>query len=419
MSTDIEDRGPAEYFHGRTEIIDTFKSKLKLYRKENEGTTFLIQGAPGAGKTALLDVLSKHAKERGWKTAHIYPNALWNPHDLLPCLGKRSGRQITGLGLGGGIGNIIAAKFRLEIKPSAHTLIKLLQKQKEPLLLVLDEAQTLGLKDVVPPEMKCIVISVLKQIHNGDLGKPVMLLTAGLGTTEAAYGSLGISRFDGDCTVQLGRLDKKSECAVIRDWLIEEGRAKGDPHTWIQSIAEQAHGWPQHIISYIKPALKYLKSHNRSMTDEGLKFVLEEGAKYRETYYETRAHDIDEELREALAIAVMDVPTDKTTTKSAITSSLKKSGLTKKEAGKLFNQALEKGIVDQRKDGDYGIPIPSFHTWLVDEYVRGKSQDIHQTPKLLPPKPTHELPPPPMKDDVSEVKNKYKDKGRGGFRHER
>ena len=68
MSSDfIFDRGPAEYFHGRKEIIDTFASALEAFRKKNEGTIFLIQGAPGAGKTALLDVLSKHAKKRGGK----------------------------------------------------------------------------------------------------------------------------------------------------------------------------------------------------------------------------------------------------------------------------------------------------------------------------------------------------------------
>jgi len=417
MSTKtLRDRGPAKYFHGREEIIDTFTSALELYKKENEGTTFLIQGAPGAGKTALLDVLSKHAKERGWKTAHIYPNALWNPHDLLPYLGKRSGRQITGLGLGGGIGNVIAAKLRLEIKPPAQTIIKLLQKQKDPLLLVLDEAQALGIKGGIPDDMKSVVISVLKQIHNGDLGKPVMLLTAGLGTTKAAYGSLGISRFDGDCTVQLGRLDKKSECAVIRDWLTKGGRAKGDPQVWIQSIAEEAHGWPQHIISYIKPALKYLESNNRFMTDEGLKFVLEEGAKYRKMYYQTRADGIDKKKRQILAKIFADVPLGETMYLEDIMSVLENE-YTPEVAEKLFKKALERGIIDERKDGDYGIPIPSFHTWLVDEYAKGKSQDIHQPPKLSPPKPTHELLPPPMKDDTSDVKNKYKDKG--GFSQER
>ncbi len=66
-------------------------------------------------------------------------------------------------------------------------------------------------------------------IHNGELEKPVMLLTAGLSTSKAALSSLGISRFEEDCTVQLGRLDNESECAVIRDWLTEAGGVVEDP----------------------------------------------------------------------------------------------------------------------------------------------------------------------------------------------
>ncbi len=32
----IEDRGPAEYFHGRKEIIDTFISSLEIYIRKKE-----------------------------------------------------------------------------------------------------------------------------------------------------------------------------------------------------------------------------------------------------------------------------------------------------------------------------------------------------------------------------------------------
>jgi len=47
-----EDRGPAKYFHGRKQIIHTFNGALRFYRANKRGTTFLIQGAQGAGKTA-------------------------------------------------------------------------------------------------------------------------------------------------------------------------------------------------------------------------------------------------------------------------------------------------------------------------------------------------------------------------------
>ncbi|MCY3999506.1 MAG: ATP-binding protein [Bacteroidetes bacterium] len=371
MSSDfILDRGSAEYFHGRKEIIDTFNSALKVFRKKKNGTTFMIQGAPGAGKTALLDVLSKHAKKRGWKTAHIYPNVLWNPHELLPLLRKRSGHQVTGLGAGGGVGNVGTANLSIGVRPPTHTIIKLLRKQRKPLLLILDEAQALGLKDVVPPEMKGVVTSVLKQIHNGDLGKPVMLLAGGLGTTEAALSTFGISRSMRKCRVLLGCLSKESTCAVIRDFLIHEGGVSKPPLEWIEAIEERTHRWPQHIISYADPAVKYLASH-QTLKDEGLNMVLQQGRAEQIEYYKVRVKGIDRKKRQVLAKIFADVPLGETMEFEDIMAVLENE-YPPEVAEALFNKALERGIIDEREDEDYGIPIPSFHSWLVDEYANGK-----------------------------------------------
>jgi len=37
-----------------------------------------------------------------------------------------------------------------------------------------------------------------------------------------------------------------------------------------------------------------------------------------------------------------------------------------------FNNVLDQGIIDEHEDEDYGIPIPSLNTWLVDEYTKDK-----------------------------------------------
>jgi len=100
--------------------------------------------------------------------------------------------------------------------------------------------------------------------------------------------------------------------------------------------------------------------------------VLQQGQAEQIEYYDQRAHDIDEDHRQALARAIMDVPIDGTTTRPAIISSLKQSGQTQKEADDLFTRALEQGMIDQRSLGCYGILIPPLHKWLVDEYAKGK-----------------------------------------------
>ncbi|MCY4224649.1 MAG: ATP-binding protein [Bacteroidetes bacterium] len=416
----ILDRGPSPFFHGREEIIDTFSSGLKFSRDTKKGTTFLIQGAPGAGKTALLDVLSNQAKPKGWEVALINGKDLYDPVSMAQSLGKSytiDSEYALNVGikfLGGGLVASVAGHA------SSEEILKCLAPENG-LILVLDEAQDLQYLKNTPKEHN-LARDALTVIHNGDVGHPVMLIVGGLGTTESSLGGLGVSGIDGDCTVQLGRLDEESERAVIRDWITHAGGAVGDPSRWIDSIAEKTHGWPQHIMSYVKPALKYLKSSHGKMTDSGLEFVYEKGNEYREEYYQKRVKGFDKKKRQDLAKIFADVPLGDTMELEDIMDALKEE-YTEEIAEKLFKKALERGIIDERKDGDYGIPIPSFHTWLVDQYVQNKSQYIPPAPKQLPAKPEQFLLP-PKKDDESNVnknkgENEDRRKGGGGFSMER
>ncbi len=368
----IPDRGPTPYFHGRTEIIDTFNRYINHYKsKQKGGTTFLIQGAPGAGKTALLDVLSSRAEEKKWEVSKISIEDLYTPASMAQSLGRSytvDHEQAAKIGV-----KFIEGEYVRSV--AGHASPKEILKSlapKEGLVLVLDEAQYLINLNETPSE-KHVARDTLDVIHNGDVGRPVIFLTAGLGMTKSALISLGISRFMKDCTVGLGALEKGSERAVIQDWLIKEGGAKGDPALWIDAIAKECHGWPQHILSYMDPAVAYLESNNRRMTDDGLNSVLEKGNEFRINYYRQRAHEIDEEHRGALAAAVMNVPIGGTLTRTVIKDRLKLSGLIQEEADKLFKKALDQGIIDER-DGRYGVPIPSMQTWLVEEYGKGRDQ---------------------------------------------
>jgi len=166
------------------------------------------------------------------------------------------------------------------VNKSLLSIQKILQSADRPLLLILDEAQMLGGSNKPVGHHASVASNILRAIHNGKLGRSVVLLAAGLGTTKSALTSLRISRFDKKYNIELGPLSKESECAVIQDWLKKEGRAKGDPTAWIDSIANESHGWPQHILSYVDPAVEYLELNNDSMTEEGLKLILEKGRSF-------------------------------------------------------------------------------------------------------------------------------------------
>ncbi len=352
--------------------------KLLRYSTQNKsGTTFVIQGAPGAGKSALLGECEKLAQRQGWKTVKIKPPAFWDPSALRDFIGLRK-FSITGGSLQIGPKNIASAAVNVDW--SRKTILKTLRKGKQPLLLTLDEAQTLGTGNAPPSDHTGTAINVLDAIHNGELDWPVILIAAGLGTTVDAFKSLGISRFEGECLVELGALEKEAERAVLHDWLKKEGGAKGDPAAWIDAIARETHGWPQHIVSYVKPALKQLVTDEGAMTADGLNTVLEAGRNFRLDYYERRADDFSRKQRHSLAKLIMNVPLGEGLDKEDILSSLTQEyGET--EAEKLFNRALHRGVL-HRYQGTHVVPIPSMQDWLVTNYAHIQTKSPPQTMEI-------------------------------------
>ena len=282
------------------------------------------------------------------------------------CLGAKGILGITGGSLQ--IGASIFGKIGATVNRQSEAILKRLQSGRKPLLLILDEAQTLWMKDEFPAGKSGTVHHVLNAIHNGDLGKPVILLAAGLGPTTKAFESLGISRFAKRCRVELGALDKKAECAVLHDWLTEDGKAMGDTTAWIDAIAKETHGWPQHILSYVDPALDQLNANKRTMTAEGLNAVLEAGRANRSAYYKQRVEGFSIQQRRSFAKLFTNISYGGSLELEDIMISLAQDHGAEK-AQDLFRRAEEKGIIDER-GGRYAVPIPSMHDWLVFSYAR-------------------------------------------------
>ncbi len=276
------------------------------------------------------------------------------------------------------------------------------------LILVLDEAQHLS-NLTSPMDIKSLATSTLNVIHNGEVGRPVILLAAGLGTVELALNSLGISRYEDHCRVRLGSLDHESTCAVIRDLIVHEGGVAKPPSGWVESIAEHTHGWPHHIISYAGAAADHLADIERLPTKDDLEIVLAQGRVNQVEYYQERAHGISRAKRQLLAQVFANLPVGGTVGEEDIMFAILEK-YSANEADKLFKKVLHQGILDERVDGDYGIPIPSMQRWLVDIYARGKamdSADMHGK-KALFAKPEH------IESDQKKDSMPIKKKGRGG-----
>ncbi len=326
----------------------------------------LIQGAPGAGKTALLEEMALDAMEKRWDVVEINLDDLYNPIHMAQTLGKPYiSRKQTATRVDS---KLLSREYIKEIAGDS-SVPQVLERMtpKRGVLLILDEAQRVGHFIDTPNELT--VMATLDRFHNGKLPHPVILLAAGLGQTEEAFRMLGISRFKGGCFVELGALGKEPERAVIQDWLVKEGEAKGDSTPWIDAIAQKTHGWPQHITAYGDAAAKQIRKDDGEMTPTGLEVVYEVGESRREAYYKQCAKGISRKERCSLARLIKNVVPGKGLHREDIEVALSQEYGDSDKAKSLFKKAVERGILHSQ-DELYSIPIPSMQNWLISNYVR-------------------------------------------------
>ena len=198
---------------------------------------------------------------------------------------------------------------------------------------------------------------------------PVVLVAGGLGTSQKVFKSFGIRRFRRGRVHQLGALDPIYACAVIHDWLVNDGGAPKDhPYLghWIDTMAAECHGWPQHLQVYAQHAAGWLKYHSGELTSEVPPVVLAEARKDRQEYYDGRVAELEDPDRVILANMVRDKGKGGTLLKKEVVAAFTE-GRTRAQAEQLFDQLLHKGVVTGT--GRYHIPIPSMHDWLVEQYA--------------------------------------------------
>ncbi len=363
----IEDRGRAEHFHGRQEILGNFHRRLNRVKKDaRKGTTFLIQAAPGAGKTALLAECARIAAAGQFAVAAVDPYKILNPRVLHKSIHKswKNWRRWLAQGkVGIDIGLLTA---EVAGGGAAETSLDVIESGKGGLLLLLDEAQSLD--DLAAgkgiPFMGAK--SMLTAIHNGEADRPVILLAAGLSATKQVFSDLKISRFKAGCYVELGPLSTKEERKVIKDWLTQDGGAEGDTTMWIDAIAAETYGWPQHVATYAQIAALQVQRDKGKMTSTGLQAVLKAGRLERTKFYESRADGLQEHHRKAIAHAFAEVREDHTQTGLVIMRQLTEA-VGEAKADTVFKFALHKGVLDFR-NGRYAIPIPSMRDWFLENY---------------------------------------------------
>ncbi|MDE2833311.1 MAG: ATP-binding protein [Bacteroidota bacterium] len=369
----ISDRGSARHFHGREGIRRNFARMLAGAKESSQGgTTFLIQGAPGAGKTALLHQLGKDAGDN-WAVVRIKPMALESPVVMAQALGKvyiesrkkvlKSSAKIVGVDLNTTLSG-------------TQTVTGVLQDcigDEDSVILVLDEAQHLA-----TPSSHAAGISIrdtLDAITNGQTGRKVVLVLAGLGHTWEALKDRGLSRLRRGCSHIVGRFrHKETARRVVKDWLSEYGCDPDHMGAWIEALVRASDDWPQHVICCVAAALDHFDSQGDQPTIAAVRAVLDAAREEKHVFYAARSAGIGTDDVALLGIIVGACGPDSVYDRMHLLSLL--SVREREESARtVLGVMVANGVLATRtmrpkgKVHAYYVPIPSMERYLIGQAI--------------------------------------------------
>ena len=313
------DRSPPVHFAGREREIGLILARAEGAGTPNAGATVVVQGAPGAGKTALLLEAGRRFEARGEARA-IYLGAPWNrsgegavlerlAHTAFgaPHAEFRSTQTVTkGANVSARVASGSAARSVATSPADLRDWIGLENRYADEAdratrsLVLVDESQT----------FEDDAGSLLKALHTQNCF-PFLLVCGGLGDTKERLARLGLSRLGNDATIHLGAMtddDVREAAHQTLQWTVKQSTAPAVRHTsaqldaWADAIARRSLGWPQHLASHMMGVWKALAATEAlELSEDNLSAALGHADAYCAAYYADRLVASGTDPRIALA----------------------------------------------------------------------------------------------------------------------
>ncbi len=413
------DKNKAIFFVGRKDIITGIESTVAeienriKYETPNAGLqpgmvlsnqeTWLIQGAPGAGKSALLSHLQNRwmAKSNGPVVVRIEPVELRNESEvtrtIANCIVPDYGAEILDsvrtverdLGFnmfikGGGkvtdseqssqlvlqdlaklYSKKTAAIFKRVIKGSSIKPPKL-----RPIVVMIDEVQIFKPEDV----------ALLFKLHNGTHGLPILAVLYGLAYSKSKLAAERISRFatsNGQSHVQtLGVLETGEAAESVRAMLDGYQIKDRDNSDLPDKINEWSNGWPQHLFHYMVGLANQLKINHLDLASVDEATVRSFGDRCRLQYYRDRLdHSPISDCKQLLADVARLIGPEGCSRLKLVSFLRGRAWETAPDSESVMLENMKPidfieemvfaGMV-HRVDTNLIIPIPSFRQYLID-----------------------------------------------------
>ncbi len=412
------DKAPALYFVGRREVISEIEKTVgqidKLIRDRSpaeivesginlsDQLTWLVQGAPGAGKSALQSHLRMTwAKQADSPIAFkVSTKDLKNEASLTELIAnniKKGGAEILNrirvlelggsfrwVGLGGDVKTTEAQQrgpltmrdlwrlydkslsdFIKEQFPEKYYLEQTAAKFR-PVVLMIDEIQNL----------KPAGEGLLEHLHLGDHGLPILSVLAGLAWSQSRLAEAGISRLSDEHVETLGALAKEETTEALRRMLEEHDIVGFQDAEIVEKIARWSNGWPQHLHNYMRAFAGELARKEGLLDEVDETEVRKVGGRRRKNYYVQRLMnssirvcvnllaDVTEMVGEdgCMEFELLDMLDEKRWVKKKSHSMVMPENMMPRE---FIDEMIRSGIVHHDNDR-ITIPIPSFRQHLID-----------------------------------------------------
>jgi len=142
---------------------------------------------------------------------------------------------------------------------------------------------------------------------------------------------------------------------------VKEGETQeADIQPWIEAVATEIHGWPQHIMVYTQPTAELLKTQNGKATLEALKAALSKGRAEKHIYYHSRLAPLNDSGAKVLATLLQQAPASSglNLMRTPLLKKLVKKGPMSQKAGAIFRHRAS-----QRRLLQCGTKTPSITTF--------------------------------------------------------
>ena len=403
--TDRSESGREPFFYGRDAEYGVFQSAVEsLNDGMVGGGTMIFQGAPGAGKSALMlecmEAVRQHSTpQEPWVAVSVAPGDLNSPVDVMAALidavdeestrlstltsaadslklerllnlGKRlyddfseRGFSLAGVSVGG------KAHTNKDSQISPATLFRKAAELFENINFVIfvDEAQNTPVEPITKAVLDCL--------HRDSQGIFLVAAFFGLSDTVDVLHKCGLSRLALDRVLNLEPLSLEDASGSFRR-VIDTYYTGSDEEisVWSTELAELSQGWPQHINRIGIAAGNLIRANGGAIERGLLGQALEKGTENKNDYYDHRiaAGYRDSDIYVELAVAAGRNPNGLLNLKELRNLSAQELQRTGTSFDDFLLESLHAGLLAPAKGPltRYMFPIPSLGDYLRSQSVK-------------------------------------------------